>query len=127
MSEYRDLEDRLARQIPSVPRSDLRDELLGRVHDRLRAVPLARFAVAAGLLIAALLASRFEEFGHRRRVEAILARGSNPRIERVMRELSPYPASEQLQARLRLETRRKSDQRWARYMMARFRAGEDHG
>jgi len=127
MSEFRDLENQLAQQTPAAPRPDLRDEVLGSVHRELRAVPLARFAVAACLLIAAVLAIQFEEFGHRLRVAAILSEGSNPSFERAVEELSPYLSSAPLKARLRLRARRKSDQRWASYMTARFEAGEDHG
>jgi hypothetical protein len=127
MSEFSDLEARLADQGPEDPRPDLRDELLGAVHRELHSIPLARFAVAAGLLIAALIGIQFEETGHRLRVAAILGRGSTPRVERAIGELAPYLSSAQLAARFRLDARRESDRRWARYMAAQFEAGANHG
>lgn len=127
MSEFKDIEERLVREPPAAPRPGLRDEVLRSVHRELRAVPLGRFVVAAGLLIAALLAMKIEEFGHRQRVAAILAEGADPRIERALQELTPFRLTGPLEVRLKLDARRKSDQRWAGYMTARFKAGADHG
>ena len=126
MSDFDELEERLAREVPATPRPGLRDEVLARVHRELHPVRWGRFAVAAGLLIAALLAGRVREAGHRQRVAALLTARSGPRVERAIEELSPH-LSRALKARFRLRARRGSDLRWVTYMTALHEGGRING
>ena len=127
MSEFEDLEARLAREVPAAPRPGLRDEVLASVHRKLHPAPWGKLAVAATLLLAAVLASRIEDTGHRQRVAAFEAASVHPRVTRALKDLSPFLTSNQMKIRLLLLTRRKSDLEWARYMTALQQAGGRHG
>jgi hypothetical protein len=127
MSEFEDLEARLAREAPDAPRPGLRDEVLAGVQRKLHAPRWGRLAVAATLLLAAVLASRIEDTGHRQRVAAFETESVHPRVTRAFKDLSPFLTSNQMKIRLLLLTRRRSDLEWARYMTALQKAGGKHG
>ncbi len=127
MSNFEELEERLRGERHTPPRPELRAEILAGVQRELHPVRWGRFAVAASLLIAALLAGRVREAGHRQRVAALLAARAGPRVERAIEELSPYLSSRQIKARFRLHARRESDLRWVTYMTALHERGRING